>query len=214
MIQPSGEFLAFGEEDFYRVTGGLRDKVRAHIESISESDLRQADQDALAEQIIQRFTLAAPSLDFDHIQKTGSERLVEDYSGFGAVMASATGGSRQVRRQVVTYHIPVKGDTTLLRYRPSSFSFSAPRVYLQGSQNDRELCFDVVRQSNNPSDAQRDLEWVRGEAERNINQLRTLSERQVEDASKFNDQMRAEVPQLIAARKQRLQGNDDFLSQL
>lgn len=214
MARSSNTFLAFAEHDLSRVTPQQLAQLSTRIESIRESELRDSDQGALAEQIIGEFTLNAPVFDFDNVKKTSSEQQVEDTSGMGAIIAASRGGSRQVTRQVITYHIPFTGNTDLLRCRPSTYSMSAPLVYVRGTFNGPELCFDVIRPSNNPNQVQQDLEQVRQEAERNMSQLRTASERLAQDLEGYNAQVRMDVPNHIAARIQRLQGNDDFLGQL
>jgi hypothetical protein len=174
---------------------------------MTKREVDSADEATLTESVARQFMLDAPRIDFAGEHMTNKEREVDDTSPLGNIAAQARGGPRRVRRLVITYHWPVKGQTALLRLQPSNFTTWAPLVYLAGSPDNEEVCIDVIRQSDDPEPVKREAERVKG-------YLQTYGGNLVQDIERHNNDVRSRVPSLLAARKKHIEDDEDFMRRL
>ncbi len=106
-------------------------------------------------------------------------------------------------RMVVYFYIPVKGNTELLNYTPSTRIFWTEEMKLQNN----ELVYRVVQFSENVDDINRAFERL-------TSNLKTMEGYINEDVQQFNSSLRTKISSAFTSRKQELLKRKNLLTGL
>jgi hypothetical protein len=197
-------FLPFQEEPFHEERERRLIAIRDKMARLDKREARRSDEVVLIDQIVKQYEITAPVLDFGNMPKpTDSEREMDDDSPLGNI-ARQQGRPRKVKRMVITYRIPLEGDGALLRYQPKNHTSSAPGSVTVGKG---EVTFDIVRRSDDPAQIKQEM----GEM---VRYLQTYSGFLAEDIEAYNVQLRPAIQGGLNARREKLDKDDDFMSQL
>jgi hypothetical protein len=110
---------------------------------------------------------------------------------------------RSYPKPVYTYHVPVTGDSNLLRCIPNPRVMDTREVWLE----DGAICFDII-------DLYNDAERIKSEATGAINFFKTQSNHLAANVVRFNGSIRREAENVFGARKQELLKRSDILAKL
>jgi TIR domain len=116
----------------------LDQRLAKLVEEVRSVDAMSLDPDSYVEDLVRRYSLSAPVLEWGQMKVSEREELIpaERFPRFGF---RVTPGQRYPR-QVVSFHVSLRGDQNLLGYRPSTFLlWTYPVRYGRG-----ELAFELV----------------------------------------------------------------------
>jgi hypothetical protein len=200
MVRISGSLSMFDGMQVRDLLEAQKRDIKSAIEQSSDEEiLNHRDEAEYLDELFQDHTFECPVINFEGVYVSDSEELIPSEQ-FPPDFVTRPGKSYSAH--VICYHLPFTGDAELFRYTPSQFSLWFPEVYIEG----QEVCFEIV-------DFRKDIESIKGEAERIINSIKSFSKALTKDVEMYGVQSNY-IESLIQARKQRLLNNKKMLASL
>lgn len=195
-----GEFKIFyGEplDDYVaRRVEGLKSKVHGETASY----LLNVDETVYIAHLVDTFEIDPLVIHFDQISASSREEMIPAHR-FPRDFNVYEGKSYV--RPVVTFHIPVTGETQLLHLRPSAFVMMTHAVRLM----DGCICFDVI-------DFRSDHEELKRECDRVVQTIRAQAVNVQSQVAAFNTALPHIAKTLLAERQNTLAQRSDTLAKL
>src|SRR5581483_5277195 len=186
-----GELL-FAKYDLYGVLEGQKQKAKEAVEAINGDGLLNASPEDVCGELEQQFRIDVPALK-DLSAEVNQQEANVDVSR--DPMRHITDRSRPfyIKGTEVTFFVPFEGDKELFFCQPSSHTLNPPR----GEVRNGELVLKYTRLDH-------DAEAVKREYYADLNSIKQYLDWQRNQAQRFNDELKANIQQWIAARRDRL----------
>lgn len=199
MYRASQSFTIFMGDQVNDYLAQKRIALQNTIEHIKAEDFLELDETDLINDLVEKFKVDAPVIDFENITVSSYEKeiLAEQFPQTFYVRPG-----KSYLKQVVVYHLPFTGNDELFRYTPSRFMLWAPEVYIE----DQNVCLEFVNFG--------DIEEIKREAQRSIDTIKLFSEALLQDVGSYDAQLRGNVEQMVKARKQKILDGNNMLSAL
>ncbi|WP_220200363.1 hypothetical protein [Ktedonospora formicarum] len=176
-------------------------KLRAEIQNTARSVIKaNGDEGTYIADLVMRYTIALPQLDFENIQK--SERYEEIHGS--QLPGEATFPDHMYRVWIVTFSLKGNGDLNLLRYVPRG---GAPLSYPQVKFQYDTFSFEV-------RSVTKDIEKMKQEKERTLSFLRERLAALLPDLEEHNRALQGNVTRLFEQQKELFSTDKDLLDQL
>lgn len=130
-------------------------------------------------------------------------KYVTDYEA--GIPIDDYGSQRTVTKQVVTYHIPYRGNSGLLSFRPSAWLVCAIEIGVKTRIN--EISFDIVNRGDNP-------EQITREANKNIESIQQQLANVIKEVKQYNNNLENQITTIVKSRKAELLKQSDLLGSL
>lgn len=179
----------------------LRRKATDSVANVPAGRIPQ-DREAIIQELVNQFRIERLAVFEDQIAMEPEEiqidaRLLRDRAVFDRSRPVYVPGMR------ITFYVPFTGLRDLWLAHPSTFTTNAPRAVL----NDGELSFPHET-------ADRDVERVRQEFQRNLSDIRQWMGWVNQQVDEYNAQLPQAIAQSLDARAERLAASQKDLSQL
>jgi len=115
------------------------------------------------------------------------------------------GREKTISRQIITYHIPYKGNSNILSFRPSSSIIWSTDIKVDTNMS--EISFDIVNQSDEPEQIQRD-------ANHTIDSIQRQLANVMKDIEQYNARLESKIVTIVKSRKAELLKQSDLLGSL
>lgn len=174
-----GDLGAYLSERLDLISGTIKNERDDYVVNVSEADYEQ--------HLVEKFTIDTPVLLVAELSMDQEERMVP---------AEKFPYSYDVRegksypRPAYVIHIPVSGESHLLRYQPSTRLVWTYRVSLHGD----ELSFEVVTFTEDPARIRREIDSI-------VNNLQVQLRNLSSEVNQYNMQLPAEVRRRFHQRK-------------
>lgn len=184
--------LLFSEFDLRAILAAQIDKISDAVIAIPRSRFDGASDELLSAEIASSLVVAPIELHEDRIEVSTSDAKIDVSHD---PLRSVWDRSRPayVDGMVVTYHLPVSGDMTLFRCRPSAFNMNPPRAIIGSG----ELSFPY-------DSANRDVPATRTWLQQDLNSMRTWVPWVLEQVNAHNASIEAHVRGRVAQRRAEL----------
>ena len=199
MYRASQSFSIFMGDQVNDYLAQKRKALQKTIERIKAEDFLELDERDLINDLVERFKVDAPIIDFENITISDYEKEIPAVQ-FPQTFYVRPGKS--YLKQVVVYHLPFRGNVELFRFTPSNFMLWSPEVYIE----DQNVCFEFVNFG--------DMEEIKREAQRSIDAIKFFSNALLQDVGSYDAQLRGNVEQMVKARKQKILDSNNMLAAL
>jgi hypothetical protein len=179
----------------------LRERLRyieEQIRSLRQSELTEAEQKFSKE------TIAVPVLKFDNAYITHYEK---DIPAEEHPQSFFFDRGESYPRQVVVYHVPMEGDTDMLKFAPSTNLLWTYDLEVKRQGEKDEVSFEIIVFTEDPEKFNQQYEQIK-------NNLTKQLENVSRDVNSYNDSLPTQVTDLISKRRSVLGKQDGFLSSL
>lgn len=177
--------VLFQQGELREYLEGMRQEAVRSVENAPGDEVRYSPE-SVVEDVINRHSVAVVELDFDRIQRGQITEETETFQQWGETAS--------VRVQVLSFVIPMTGDSELLRRKATTFSMSGgPRGFLRGDA----VVFKVTGQELTANS-------VRGQVEAMKSRLSEMVGWANRDVAAWTGTLRASVNTAVMSRKKRL----------
>lgn len=174
--------------------------VKSRIHSETAQYLMNVNENEYINHLVDEFQIDPLKFDFENRTASSREEMIPaDRFPRDFYVRDA----KSYSKPVITYHIPVSGDTELLRRRPSTYVMMTHTVQLK----DGCVCFDII-------DFRSDSEDIKRQADSVIGTLRAQSQNVQNQVASFNSGLLQFAMSLIEERKQMLTKQNDVMLKL
>jgi hypothetical protein len=194
MSNMSGTMRAFAEASLMDVLKARRDQMLQEVQAEPSHQLLNVNESDYVRYLAGKYRIEPLTLDFGAIQVSQTERMVPIGQHPLAFRGYLPSQNPAYLRQVVIFHIPFTGDSTLFRYQPSSTLLCAP-VEINVSRN--EITFSLVNWNDNVQELKNDQSNL-------VERIRQQSEYLTTDVQGFNSGLEAYARQMVSQRKAKL----------
>jgi hypothetical protein len=105
-----------------------RKALQNTIEHIKAEDFLKLDEMDLINDLVDKFKVDAPVIDFENISVSSYEKQIPaEHFPQGIYVHQG----KSYLKQVVVYHLPFSGNGELFRFTPSHFMLWSPEVYIE-----------------------------------------------------------------------------------
>jgi len=187
-------FKLFAEIDYHSFTQDLNYALKEQIAQEKENYILNVNESTYIQHLIDKTTLDMPVLKFDEVFAESRDVVhrVEDY-----------GRTLNKPGVIITYHIPIKGDTELLKIKPSTYIAWFFKVNIQNEH----LCFEL-------SDVHHTVEQLRAQYNQNIEHIQTQLAHLSTDIVQFNSQISNIARSYFNMRKKHFLNKNNMLAAL
>lgn len=181
----------------------LESRKRALVGKIESEDsdyILNVDADKYVEYLVAEFSLADFVIDFDAIYVTREERMIRaelfppDFNAFDG---------KSYSKQVITYHIPFRGEEEILRCQPNPHNLMTYEVLIE----DNCICFDVI-------DFYGTADGIKKRADEIIRTIRTQYGHVKENLEAYEGELPVFARDALKNRQQKLQKQLGVISEL
>lgn len=190
-------FKVFAEENFDHFLEARLEDLQRTIESQPENYVLNVSPSEYELHLVERFEVDPPELHFEQITMEREERNIPA-EHFPRTYFVREGASYP--RPVFIFHIPIGGDSSLLRYSPN------PRQLWTEEMRIREdnLVFEIVDFSNDPERIKQRVESTKNSLGAQLAYLRA-------QARQSNDQLPERVKSHLDGRKKRIMQQNELV---
>ncbi len=200
MFRASKSFSMFMGDQVNDFLAQKRKALQSTIEHIKAEDFLELDEMDLINDLVDKFKVDAPVIDFENISVSSYEKQIPaEHFPQGIYVRQG----KSYLKQVVIYHLPFTGNDELFRFTPSHFMLWSPEVYIE----DQNVCFEFVNFGG-------DIEEIKREAQRSIDAIKFFSNALLQDVGSYDAQLRGNVEQMVKARKQKILDDNSKLAAL
>ncbi len=201
MYRNYDSFNIFNEEEIDSYFNQKLMELKNKIYSLPQSQILDGLSDVQRQEILKEFTIDKPEFDMESAKAAVKEVEVSS-EDLGSSFYTHPG--RIYKKNMVTYYIPVKGDSNLLRYIPSQQRLMwTEEVYIC----DSDLCVDIKVFSENADQIKREFDHFKSSA---ITQLGHLNR----EISGYNNSLDNKINEYISSRKNEIARKDSLASSL
>jgi len=173
-------------------------KALAEVDATDAEYLLGVATDDFCAYLMEKYSPELPAVDHDNIDVSHSQAN-ESWQDFGR------SGVRQVG--LATFHVPLKGDATLVKRQPRRFSTMPPRGTLQEGFGVAEVQMSFVVNQPNSADLEKSFE-------RNLRDFEEYLTWMAEDLRGWKNSFASQVRQKVEQRKKRLADEKGMLGSL
>lgn len=198
MYRRARRMRAFSEHDLSEYLADRAKQLRGQINSEDKNYILNVNVGSYISHLVDRHSVDVLKIDFDGISASQHERPVpaEEFPETFNVFRG-----KSYLRQVIAFHLPVSGDTSLLAYHPDRWQPYYPEITIDRD----EICIERVVFSQTP-------EQIRSELDHEVRALKSNYEFLVQQIAEFNQQLPQTAEQCIRDRKQQLLEQDQVLA--
>jgi hypothetical protein len=189
-----GELL-FNKYDLYAVLEGQKRKAKEAVDTINADALLNASPEDVCSELAQQFRIDVPALKDLSAEIDQQETAVDvSHDPMRRFVYGCTGTEPVlVKGTELTFFVPFEGDKDLFFCQPSQYTLNPPR----GEVGNGELVLRYTRLDH-------DAEGVKREYYADLNSIRQYLDWQRNQAQRFNDELKTNLQQWVAARRERL----------
>lgn len=180
------------------------EKIKNEIYAKSTEFIQGVDTLEFADDLINQYTVDFLVIDFDKTTVSQREEPVEA-SAFNGYPYMHEHETRKVKRPVITYHHPYKGDTGLLSIAPSNILVSVCEAYVD--QRHHSIDIDVPNHHNN-------LDAVKHSYHQQLDGIKRNYTSLAANFAEFNARLASDIPAIIEDRRRQLEKQQNFLLDL
>lgn len=190
--QPPFSMRIFEEQRLSEHLENVRQQLKLEIEREPQNKLLNVNESDYVTYLKEKFSIEPLSFDFEAVQVSDGERMVStEQHPFDSAVHLSRMGKRAFARQVIIFHLPYKGDASLLRCQPASyFTGGTPTITDRSS----EICFEIINWRD-------DQEELIREKDNALNKIKKLAENVKTDVDQYNAYLETQIRSLVAARK-------------
>lgn len=177
-----------------------RQIISFEINSKSQNELLNISIEQYAEYLYSLHVIDFPLLDTSNYTISSYEKDIPA-SGFPAEFGIFD-KNQTIKRDIIVFHVPYKGDISYLQYRPSTFSLSyvpAPTI------RDNEFLFEYINFYN-------DAAKIKKEFDNDLQTFKNSYDMLLADFKAYNDGLKNSIIREIYQRRQALLKKNNFLS--
>src|SRR5260370_5585898 len=164
-----------------------RKALQSTIEHIKAEDFLELDEMDLINDLVDKFKVDAPVIDFENISVSNYEKQIPaEHFPQGIYVRQG----KSYLKQVVVSHLPFTGNDELFRFTPSHFMLWSTEVYIE----DKNVCFEFVNFGG-------DIEEIKREARRSIDAIKFFSNALLQDVGSYDAQLRGNVDFFFSSRR-------------
>lgn len=197
-----GDFKLFGDKDVTLYFDEINKSIEKEIEKISEDTILKGDFKIITETLNDKFKIQNLVFDFENIKKDVKEEEIE---------ARDFPRSRQFDRNiegkykvfVVSYNIPFKGNSELLKLIPTKRTLWTLTCLLFKDS----LYFKIISYSRNP-------EEVKNEYNSNLENIKKQNDYLKTNIDYFNNNLKNYIDKTLNARKKRIEEKNKFFESI
>lgn len=186
------EKYLFSESDLYNVLRSREDEVFREIDGIEGNRLLNTSVEDLCDYFEQKYTFEVPRLLEERITVDQREVPIDVSQDFRRAIFDRS-KPYYIKGTAITCFIPFEGDTELIRYRPSGFTFNPPRGQI--SENELILTYPTL---------EHDANAIKSAFQNDLSEIKWYLTQVESDVSRFNSSLRSKVRERIEARRQKL----------
>jgi hypothetical protein len=177
-------------------------RLQSHIENEDENHLLNINETSYLEYLVSRFSVEPPQVDFDGLFVTHYEKQKK----YDAVITNETlRTNQQLPIDVFVYHLPFKGNPSLLKVKPSlnyNFHSSGVQFFIEGL----EVRFEL--ENHNGADQ------VRAIASSVTKSLKDMLKAITEETENYNVLLLGSIKQQFERRKKRILSRHEVAASL
>lgn len=197
----SGGFSAFAEGDLSAALEGRRKALRDEVHAADENYLLNVAEDQYAKHMAQKYVTDPLKIDFDGVTVSMREEMIPA-EWFDARFNVFPGKS--YAKPVFTYHLPFRGEASLLKLTPSTRLMWTTEVFVR----DGDVCFDVIGFHG------QDPEPVKRAADETIQHLSRQAENVASEVGAYNDMLPNFALETVKSRRQELLARRNVVASL
>lgn len=196
----SGEFLSGYLQNRFMM-------LEQEIKNEAKNQMLNVDELSYVEYMTKKYTINPIEFHWDQQQVDSYEKTIcfNDLPiDRQFVMMGAHNSNQTYLQNTVVYQVPFTGDVTLLQYKPSTYSMSAPLI----SINQNTLTFEIAESNPNSN------ELVKNEIERNKSAIRQLISTLNSELNTYNNSIKNKITDLVKTRKKELLRQSQLLESI
>ncbi|OSX87810.1 hypothetical protein [Bacillus mycoides] len=195
------KYTLFSGKDLSEHLRELNDSIKQKIKDEPDNYILNCNETEYKSHLFESFEVDKLNLLLDQVHATEKEKMIpaEYFPGFLYNVESG----RSYLKPVITFHIPFTGNPSLIRMKPSTYSFNNPTVEIENNTIKHDVI--VFNQS---------AEQVDEEYKRLIYDLQERVGRVNSQIKEFNDSLSQRIESEFTARKQSILQRKNFLSSL
>lgn len=177
----------FAERELSEYLASRLDSLRSEIQAEDKNRLLNVNETEYVAYLVERYKIVPLVLHWENVRVSDREELIPAerfphnfnvYSG------------KRYPKQIITYHLPVTGDLELLKCTPSTRMLWTMDVKLGGGS----ISFDIINWRD-------DANEIKGEAERNLNDIKQQAGHLEREVTQFNGALDNETRRVVKTRK-------------
>lgn len=193
-------FVAFSEMDGFGVLENRKGQALQAITSQTDDYILNVNKAEYVDHLVSEYSIQPLEIHRDQLSVSVEERMIPAERHPNSYWVDS---GKSYPKDVYTFHLPFTGDPQLLKVRASTYSMSAPRIMVAG----QEIRFEIIN-FNQQADA------IKREADNVVAQLMSQNQYLINDLTKFNGSLDAQLAQAFDARKAQLLKKHDVISAL
>lgn len=193
--------LLFYRGDLRTVLTNIKARLSEDVQKAPAEHVLDADEDAWAEALAERYRVDAPILRPDDMWQDEPREVGVDVS-HDFTRAVFPGERAVIAGYRVIIHIPFDGDPGVFKLQASTYTLNPPRAEVQGHE--------VIDAIEYPHDAPRDIQAHANELVRNLEQHLDWSRGDIEQ---HNRSLKQEALNAIRARRSQVERHEEHMAQ-
>lgn len=203
--------LLFNSDHLHAVLEGNIQSALQAVEAIMAEQFDRATDEELVEHICSHHEITPLEIFPDEMEMEQAETKIDMSNDFRYNFGR--GGAVMVPALAVTVSFPFRGDVTLWRCQPSSFTYNPPRAKIRQSRGSEGVGFvDIVL--TYPSDSIGDGARLRQEIDRTVDEIRNWIGWGASDVTNHHGNLRLRTEQQVKGRRERLAKHGTVLKAL
>jgi hypothetical protein len=200
MYYSSGFSPFQGQGHLYDYLARQEQNLSEHIRREKEDYILNVSEYKYTQFLFEEFKIESLHIHTQNIQIQEKEEMIraEDFPRDFHVYTG-----KSYPKMVIYLHIPVEGNKDLLKYKPSKFILSAPKMTFTNS----ELVLRMIIFRDSPQEIKREVDST-------INYLEKMNSYVNEDVERFNESLLQKAITIFIARKEELLKRRNFLADL
>ncbi len=181
------------------------------LSSLIQGYIRQMDAEVLGEDknrllncneveyiqyLLSKYTIELLEFDWEN-------KYVTDYEA--GIPIDDFGRQRTVEKQIITYHVPYKGNSGLLHAIPSTRIMWTTQVNINTFKS--EISFDIINRNNNPEQIKRDADKIIENIQKQLLNI-------IKEIEQYNNNFESQIVTAVENRKNELLKQSDLLGSL
>jgi hypothetical protein len=183
-------FRVFAESDLRTHLETLIHNLARRIDGETPDYILNVNESNYVNFLVKENEIEPLNVDFAAVSVSDREEFVEAERFPGGGFEFNVMQGRRYKKHIITYHLPVAGDLSLLRLVPSSRLMWTTAMYLEHGN----LCFDVI-------DFYGDPERLKAEASQTIDNFRRQLENVTRDVRQYNEKLPAIAREAFTKRR-------------
>jgi hypothetical protein len=185
-------FKLFGSKNLSNLIDEIKNQIKSYIDVKEENYLLSVNEQDYINYLYEEHKINKIYIDFEDIKLSDYEKKIIIIP------------ERDRISQVVVYQLPIKGNQSLLNYRPDiKYIDHFPDVYIEGNY----LGFEIEVLTKDSNDVKREAGSV-------LNTIKKQSNFINDEVNTFNNELKGYIKDVVSSRKKRIFDNRKFLEAL